>query len=248
MNIIDIHSHILPGVDDGSPDMEDSILMAELAVEGGVDTIIATSHGNMTNLTNEGSRKTSEKEHTDLILKTLSDFREELGKRNIPLRIYPGMEIFSTPDAAKLLKEGILLPLAEGPYCLMEFDFEDPVSVCTRRIEEMLDAGFRPIIAHPERYTCVQEDPDTVREWIRLGCQLQVNRGSILGRFGEDVYQEAWRLLDDDLVTYIGSDAHSPYFRTTYMKDVYEVISEEYSSAMADRLMRGNAETFLLGR
>ena len=242
--MIDIHAHILPGVDDGSPDMEDSILMAQLALEGGVDTIIATPHGN---LSEDGDIRAQEREHTMAVRRALAELRMELQRRSIPLRICSGMEIFATEDAAELLKDGILLPLLEGPYCLIEFDFGDSAAVCGRRITEMLEAGWKPIIAHPERYDCVQDDPYLAKRWMRMGCQLQINRGSILGSFGREPHTAAWELLEMDLVSYIGSDAHSPYQRTTYMQDVYGVISDAFSVRRANKLLKENAAYYLLG-
>ena len=242
--MIDIHAHILPGVDDGSPDMEDSILMADLAVESGVDTIIATPHGNWS----EGSsRDLQEREHTAQVRQALKSLRTELKKRSIPLRVLSGMEIYATRDMTQLLSEGILLPMLEGPYILMEFDFQDTASLCTRRIGEVLDAGWNPIIAHPERYECIQRDVHTAREWIRMGCQLQANRGSILGSFGRKPRKAVWELLRAGMITYIGSDAHSPYHRTTYMKDVYELLCDELSRHKARKLTEENAAEYLLG-
>ena len=239
----DIHIHILPAVDDGSEDMEDSILMAQLAVEGGVDSIIATPHGNLS----EGhDRDLEEEEHTDLVRDTLEEFRAEIARRGIPLTVYPGMEIFSTPDAADLLREGTLLPMCGGPFCLMEFGFEDPAYVCKERIGEMLELGYRPIIAHPERYECVQRSLKTALDWIYMGCQLQANRGSILGRFGKKPHRTVWEMLRQDMLTYIGSDAHSPYARTPYMMDVYEILSEDFSPRMAQKLLDENAHYYLL--
>lgn len=242
--MIDIHAHIIPGVDDGSPDMADSILMAELAVESGVDVIIATPHGNMS----EGyDRQEQEKEHTGLIRERMRELRAEIQRRKMPLTILQGMEIFSTPDSADMLKEGILLPLNGTSHCLIEFDFEDSAQECTERIEEMLDIGFRPVIAHPERYTCIQHNISVAKQWISLGCQLQVNRGSIMGSFGRKPRRTVWEMLDQNMVTYIGSDAHSPYFRTTFMGDVYEVIADEFGNSTAEKLLKENAKEYLLG-
>ena len=239
----DMHIHILPDVDDGSEDMQDSLLMAQLALEGGVDTIICTPHGNLS----EGyDRAFAEEEHTDLIRDTYEQFQTELKRRGIPLKVHLGMEIYSTPDSAELLKNGTLLTMCGGPYCLIEFGFEDPAAMCTRRIEEMLDAGFRPIIAHPERYECVQRTVKTALEWVYMGCQLQGNRGSILGRFGKRPHRAVWEMLRNDMITYIGSDAHSPYARTPYMQDVYEILSEDFSPKTAKRLLSENAEKYLL--
>ena len=241
--MVDIHIHILPDVDDGSQDMEDSILMASLALEGGVNTIIATPHGNMS----EGiRRKAEEHEHTSLVREVYGDFCRELKKRGIPLQVYLGMEIFSTPDSAEMLRQGFLLPMPGTNRCLIEFDFGDSADMCTRRIEEMLEAGYTPIIAHPERYTCVQKDLSLAAEWVYMGCQLQANRGSILGSFGKKPHRVAWALLQNDLLTYVGSDAHSPYSRTPYMQDVYDVISDDFSPRTAARLLYENAQDYLL--
>ena len=239
----DIHIHILPGVDDGSQDMEDSLLMASLALEGGVDTIIATPHGNMS----EGAYlKEEEQEHTSMIREVFEEFRQEIDKRNLPLKVHLGMEIFSTPGAAAMLQQGILLPMNDRGVCMIEFGFEDSALICRRRIEEMLDIGMSPIIAHPERYTCVQRDVRTAEEWVYMGCRLQANRGSILGRFGRKPNRAVWEMLNRGMITFIGSDAHSPYSCTPYMKDVYEIISEEFSPKTAARLLGDNAREYLL--
>ena len=103
------------------------------------------------------------------------------------------------------------------------------------------------MIAHPERYRCVQESESGIAKWKNRGCLLQVNRGSIFGRFGSGAKQCVDRLLDQHMVTCIASDAHKPYERTTYMADVKEYMEQEYSFEYSKKLLYDNPKRILEG-
>lgn len=238
-DMIDIHTHILPGVDDGAEDLTDALLMAELAAESGVHTIIATPHGNIPGGVN--LEKSAE------LKNRLRDLQEKIWERGVPLQLLSGMEIYVTEDVAEKMKDGKVLSLNESDYYLIEFGFFADAGWITDRLEEIRAMGGVPVIAHPERYVCIQKKPEIAADWIDLGCQLQMNKGSIFGKFGRASFYAADRLLGNDCITYVASDAHSPYHRTTYMKDIQEFLQEEYSSAFANRLLQENPQRFLLG-
>lgn len=237
--MVDIHTHILPGVDDGSPDLLDSMLMAELAAESDVNTIFATPHSHVAGETPE--------EHLAHIRESFQRLEEEIRKRKIPLLLVQGMEIFCGPDLRELLENGLALPLGDSGRYLIEFRFGEGAATCRRHIETVLEWGGHPVIAHPERYDCIQQDRNEAKRWSDMGCQLQVNRGSAFGHFGRAAQKAAVRMLRDRLVTYVASDAHSPYRRTTFMGDIREYLCEEYSAELATRLLEGNARRYLLG-
>jgi len=114
--MIDLHTHILPGLDDGSPDMEESLAMAELAVEGGVHTLVATPHSN---------QRGRFENYTSVKLRSaFDDFRKAVEDRNLPLRVLPGMEIFCTDDIRILIESGFLTGLNHSDYYLIEFPFD----------------------------------------------------------------------------------------------------------------------------
>lgn len=237
--MIDIHAHILPYVDDGADDMADALLMAELAVESGVRAVIATPHSNI-----PGEFKTYE--GTEL-QRRVSDLQERIARRGLPLTLLCGMEIYGTEDTAGKIQSGKLISLNGSGYYLVEFGFHKDGEWITAILESIRDLGVVPVVAHPERYVCIQRDPGLALDWIDMGCQLQMNRGSIFGKFGRASFYAADELLKNDWITYVASDAHSPYQRTTYMRDIYEFLKEEFSRSRARRLLTENAEQYLLG-
>lgn len=238
--MIDIHTHILPGVDDGAEDLTDAVLMAELAAESGVEVLFATPHSN---LLEEPWEELHERQNSSFLL-----LKQQIEARGIPLRLLRGMEIFVTEDVPEKIRNGSLLSLNDSGYYLVEFDFFASGRWIGEMLERICALGVIPIVAHPERYTCVQKHPEMVRDWMDLGAQLQMNRGSIFGKFGRASFRAADWLLHEDWITYIASDAHSPYRRTTYMKDIQEFLQEEYSYEKARRILLENPQRFLLSK
>lgn len=230
--MIDIHAHILPGIDDGASDMKSALEMAALAVESGVTILTATPHssvyGRKRNFWNQ-----------ELIQRVL-DFRAALEKENIPLQIAPGMEIFGTPEVPELLKQRKMLGLNGSDYPLVEFAFTNFAAQATEILEDIISIGMRPVVAHPERYEYVQKDPSILNLWVEMGCLLQVNKGSLLGNFGRNEKYLAFELVERNFAFAVASDAHSPYVRTTWMGDVKQLLVEEFSEQKAQQLLHGN--------
>lgn len=229
--MIDLHSHILPRLDDGSRSMEESLAMAHLAVKSGVRAMVATPH-----CTQGRAREV----HAGWLL-----LREALEDARIPLRLYPGMEIMGTPDTARLLREGQLFTLNGSRYPLIEFPFQAAAREITGILESVAQDGFVPLVAHPERYECVHEDPGCINTWKKMGCLFQVNRGSLLGRFGSTIQDMAFSMVDRGFATVVASDAHSPRMRTPWLRDVYGMLHEEFSPAAARYLLVRNPRSIL---
>jgi len=230
--MIDIHSHILPMLDDGAFDYDESMEMADMAARSGVRILVATPHSNQDGM--------YENFYSDVLQGRFNALRDAIIEEGIPLDLKLGMEIMSSERAAKRLSAGKLIGLNRGRYCLMEFWFDELPEVMEADLRAVLETGRVPVIAHPERYDCVQDEPELVEHFCRLGCKTQVNKGSVLGRFGRRVEAAAWRLLDDRLVTCIGSDAHKPYMRTTDMAEIRSCISRFYSPDYAYELLSKN--------
>ena len=227
--MIDIHSHILPGIDDGSPDMEQSLAMAALAVEGGTHHLVATPHSNQVgrfeNYASDG--------HLDRLFRI---FRRELDRAEIPLTVSLGMEIFASDDLYEKIRDHRLISLNGSRYYLVEFHFDEDPLIIRRYLSSVFRAGGVPLIAHPERYFCVQDTPALIYDWLQDGCLAQINKGSLFGRFGRDAMRTANTLLFNGLVSCIGSDAHSPYRRTTHMRDT-ELYLQEHLGPDITRLI-----------
>lgn len=235
--MIDIHAHILPGVDDGSPSLASSLEMARLALESGVDAMIATPHCNLP----EGDGML----WADALARRTEALSAALAEERIPLRLYAGMEIFGMPDTADKLRDGRLCTLASSRYPLIEFPFHDYGLEATELLGRVLDLGLRPIVAHPERYRYAQEEPRLLNLWADMGCLLQVNRGSLLGRFGPRAEALGSSLVARGFAAFVASDAHTSVVRTPWMRDVQELLRREYSQRSARLLLEENAERVL---
>ena len=237
--MLDIHIHILPGLDDGSPDMDTSLAMADIALRSGVTRLIVTPHSNqMGRFENFASPSLA------------ADFRrlkEALEAENLPLRIYPGMEIFADLDLKEKIQRGALYGLNRKNYYLVEFPFDAGIEWMNDRIEDMMDCGVIPLIAHVERYYNIQDYPPQVYEWIQMGCRIQINKGSIFGRFGGRCKGCADLLLDHGLVTAVASDAHGINARTPWLRDGYEELERRYGSRAPELLLEENPRHILKG-
>ena len=214
--MIDIHAHILPDLDDGSEDMEESLEMAELAVESGVEIMAATPHSNQM-----GRFENSQSEQ---LRNAFEQLRTVLKEEKIPLKIVNGMEIFASEDIAQKIKNKQLSGINGTDYYLVEFPFDADPWWIRECLEDIFDTGKIPLIAHPERYFCIQDYPELIYEWVQNGCVTQMNKGSILGRFGRNVMETARILLRNDLISCIASDAHRSYIRTPHMGEAKKAL------------------------
>ena len=229
--MIDLHSHILPEQDDGARNLQDSLAMARMAVDSGVTVMVATPH-----CVSDRSRE---------VFGAWQLLREALAETGIPLRLLLGMEIFGTPDTVRMLQDGKLFTLNGSRYPLVEFSFYSDAAEETRILRSLCNAGYQPLVAHPERYRYIQEDPRILNSWCRMGCLLQVNKGSLLGRFGRAAQETAMELVERGFVTVVASDAHSPRMRTPWMEEVRRMLSETASPHCARALLEENPRKIL---
>lgn len=229
--MIDLHSHILPEQDDGARNLQDSLAMARMAVDSGVTVMVATPH-----CVSDRSRE---------VYGAWQLLREALEESGIPLRLLLGMEIFGTPDTLRLLQERKLFTMNGSRYPLVEFSFYSDGSEESRILRSLCNAGYRPMVAHPERYRYVQENPGLLNSWHRMGCLLQVNKGSLLGRFGHTAQETAMELVERGFAAVVASDAHSPRMRTPWMKEVRSMLSETISPRCARVLLEENPRKIL---
>ena len=237
MRYVDIHCHILPELDDGSYHIGDSLQMADMAVSDNTVGIVCTPH------------------HIPGCLYTYADMKAvfqrttaTLRDKNIPLTLYPGQEIFLSDSISAIIRDleaGQMFTLNHSAYPLVEFDpFEKEESVI-RKLSRLISHGFVPIVAHPERYAFMNEDPDIAWELHDLGALLQVNKGSLKGFFGPEAAETSYFLLENRLADFVASDAHSPHVRTPQLHEAHEWISENFSYRYADYLLMENPELVL---
>ena len=205
--MIDIHSHILFGVDDGAGNAEDSLIMAETAAENGVKQMIMTPH--CCEADGFANFNTAE------LTARFDSMRAMMKENEIPLKLYNGMEVFSTPRLGEQIDEGKLLTLAGSKYLLMEFAFGETDEFMERSLQTVFERGLIPVIAHPERYYFIQDEPAFLEHCALCGAVVQLNKGSLTGMFGRHAKKTARWCLEHGCVHIIASDAHGPYRRTT---------------------------------
>ena len=234
--MIDIHAHILPGLDDGATDIEDAVEMARIAWQNGTTAIIATPHCNLPGTYDNYFGKA----YIDVYDQTV----EAVRKAGLDIQILPGMEAFATYDLPDLIVDQKIMPLNQSRYILIEFAFEENPDYAEDILSRVKAVGARPVIAHPERYGFIQDDMRSgmriVKKWSREGYIFQINKSSFLGKFGRGTMDTAYKLLDNGIVTAIASDAHGVEFRTTNMLDVYEELEKSYSRKELQILFQEN--------
>ncbi len=230
--MIDIHCHILFGVDDGSFGLSESVEMAKVAAASGTTDIIATPHANAPDMDSN--------EWGENLENRLNTLNSALMDARIPVAVHPGQELFCSGDIIPRIKNGDFITLNKSRYILVEFDFYSSIEPILEYCEELVSIGLVPVIAHPERFAAVKEDEYSVNRLKKRGCLLQVNAGSLFGAFGRTSESIAHELMDGMLADFVASDAHSPYVRTPFIADAHEMISEMYSPEYAELLLHDN--------
>ena len=201
--MIDIHSHILPAIDDGAETLEESLAMARLAVAGGVTDMICSSH----------SAELFELGPQAALQERVKILQAAVDAAAIPLRLWPGMEIFLTPETPRHLAAGRAWGLAGGRYVLVEVPYEPWPTYTEQTLFELQVAGYLPILAHPERDVAIQHDPNVLYRLVERGILAQVTTGAFDGHFGAATRRCAITLCEHGLVQILASDAHSAYDR-----------------------------------
>lgn len=230
--MIDIHTHILPGLDDGAEDIYDTLEMARTAADIGVTTIVATPHCNIPGLFDNYFGRG----YVEVFQKAVKAIRQE----GIPVELLPGMEVFATYDLPDLIVDGKIMPLNQSRYFLIEFAFDEDPDYAAHILEKVCSIGAKPVVAHAERYDFIQKEPRIADYWRNMGYVIQVNKGSFMGRFGGHARTAAFDMMQNDIVSVVASDAHSPVRRTTYMLDAYEELCGRYPKEKVDTLFRDN--------
>ncbi|MDH3975288.1 MAG: tyrosine protein phosphatase [Deltaproteobacteria bacterium] len=214
--MIDIHSHLLPAVDDGADDIEETIALAMAATEAGTEIMVATPH------TLNGVYRNSRPN----ILRQVKSVGEIIGEKKIPLKILPGADVALTPELIPCLESGDLMTINDaGKYILVELPpYYDPEKI-HKIIFHLQVNGITPIITHPERDALILKNPDILRALIDRGCLSQITAMSITGGFGRTVEVFSKRLIECSLVHIIASDCHSIDKRGPSMQGAYQIVS-----------------------
>lgn len=197
--MIDMHAHILPGVDDGPATLEESMELLAQAVKEGITDIIATPHAYSPHYDVQ----------KDVVLKKMELVKKETKKLGIPINIHEGQEIRIQDNTIEMLQEEKALSLAQSKYVLLELPSSGIPAYTVQIIQGILHLDKVPIIAHPERNRAVAEKPSRLKKLINHGAVTQITAGSLAGHFGKKIQQLSLDLVDANLVHTYGSDVHS---------------------------------------
>ncbi|MEF9992385.1 MAG: CpsB/CapC family capsule biosynthesis tyrosine phosphatase [Romboutsia sp.] len=230
--MIDIHCHIIPGVDDGAKDLEESLEMAKIAQSEGIKTIINTSHYNM-----EFDYIMGEK-----LLIELDKFNNILKKKKINVDVKIGNELYYSEDFLETIESKEFYTLNNSRYVLIEFSPTRFPKQLMEIVYELKIRGYIPILAHVERYREVQDDPRIIEDAVKEGALVQINASTVLGKGSKGAVRVSELLLNSNLVHFIATDAHGSNRRRPVIRKAYDYISRKYGECMADRLFVKNPE------
>lgn len=227
LGLVDMHCHILFGVDDGAKDLETSMEMIKLAYEDGIRTILLTPHYHP-------KRGMASVDEVYDAYETLSD----QARHEFPdLALYLGREVYYTSDHAEKMEEHEELRICGGRNVLIEFSTGTPADYILRAVDNVIMMGFTPIVAHIERYACTLEHRDLVEDVKDKGTYIQINADSVLGENGFATQRLVKWLLKNELVDFIASDAHDARNRTPKLSKCYRYVAKKYGAEYADYCM-----------
>ena len=230
MKLCDLHTHLLPGVDDGASTVEYALQMLRNAAASDVELLAVTPHCN---------RPYEKSNYLDDSL--LDRFLQlQQAAKDIPVHLVLGAEVLVDELLPQLLCQNKIPTINGSRYLLTEFPADASPDFFQDTLQSILALGYIPLIAHPERYLAVCQMPQIVGPWLDMGCHLQLTGGSIMGEYGKTAQHTAVFLLQQDLVACVASDAHGLHHRSNFLLDVYNHLSLRYSKHYAGCLMYEN--------
>jgi Capsular polysaccharide biosynthesis protein len=237
--MIDIHSHILPGLDDGAKNIEETLEMVTQLQAAGFHTLIATPH------VMEGRDYLTPRE----IIEVTEQVRQQLDEAGILVKILPGAENYIFPNMAKWACEGKLLTLGNcGKYLLLELPMMEIPRYTEQVFFDLQVKGFTPVLAHPERNRALTDEPERLVDWARKGILFQLNIKSISGKYGSKAQQLAELMLRSDFIHFLGSDVHSVSRNESTYQEAHEEVRGIIGENKFQELAEGNALDVLEGR
>ncbi|WP_127345758.1 tyrosine-protein phosphatase [Lactobacillus amylolyticus] len=237
MTLVDIHCHILPGIDDGSKDWKTSLKLARDAVKDGVTHAVCTPHTLNGRYLN----------HKEDVIKLTDEYQQRLKEARIPLTVFPGQEVRISGDLPQALEDDDILFLDEdGRYMLLEFPSDDVPAYSQDMIFKVMQRGITPIIVHPERNNRILKRPTILQNLIKQGCLVQITASSYVGTFGKDIEEMSRKFIEAGQCACFASDAHDLPKRQYEYSEALEKLSNEFGSEKAQEF-RDNAQAIVNG-
>ena len=233
--MVDLHCHILPGLDDGPDTMEESLEMAETAIADGITHVVATPHSN-------------DRFWFDFsqVRRLLDELQARIGNR---LRFATGCDLHLNAENLGLLrKQPKHYCINQRDYLLVEFNEISIPPAMDRTLHEMQLSGLRLIVTHPERNVILRTHPERLREWVRRGCFVQVTSNALTGGFGPTAQQIGLQWIGEGIVHFAASDAHNNRNRPLRLQTAYDVVADQFGEEKARALFVENPHAAFEGR
>jgi protein-tyrosine phosphatase len=226
--MVDLHCHILPGLDDGPATIDISLAMAEEAIADGITHVVATPH--------------CSSDHQFDFARVRAARDELSGKIGHRLKLATGSDFHLNHENLQLLRrdDRAQYCLNQKDYLLVEFnEFSIPPSM-NQTLHDIQLLGLHPVITHPERNGILRTQPDRLLQWVRVGCYVQVTAGSLSGVFGRRAQDDAWNWIGQGLIHFVSSDAHNTARRPLKLRFAYDAVAERFGPEKADALFLAN--------
>lgn len=227
--MLDLHCHILPGVDDGALTLDDSLAMAEKAISQGITHLMCTPHHNNGKYSNPANQ----------VIEQVARLQQELDQRNLNLTLLEGQEVRITGTLLEDIAKGdILFTDLDDTYILLEFPTGEVPAYTEQLFFQLLSQGHTPVIVHPERNAVFRKDPNELIPFLEMGVLTQLTAPSIVGVFGKEIQKTAKQMLKNNMLYMVASDAHNLRQRGFYLKEACEIIRKEYGQSKVDEMMQ----------
>lgn len=227
--MIDLHCHILPGVDDGAKTLDDSLDMARKAISQGITYLMCTPHHNNGKYSNPANQ----------VIDQVARLQQELDQRNLNLTLLEGQEVRITGTLLEDIAKGeILFTDLDDTYILIEFPTGEVPAYTEQLFFKLMSQGHTPVIVHPERNAVFRKDPNELLPFLEMGVLTQLTAPSIVGVFGKDIQKTAKQMLKHNMLHMVASDAHNLRNRTFYMKEACETIRKEFGQTKVEEMMK----------
>ena len=236
--MIDIHTHIIPSIDDGSKSVEETFELFKEAAEAGFTDIILTPHYI------NGYYETN----TNIREYWVKSLQETLNKLEIPIRVFVGNEIYICENMDELISNNIVSPLNNSKYILFELPMNTNVAYLEKIIFRIINIDKIPILAHPERYSYVQKDISIIEKLRQQGVLFQANYGSIVGLYGDDTRKTLEKLLKKDLIDFVASDVHIKKSIYTVVDDAKKRLKKIIGNDKLEKLTTYNPQKIILNK
>lgn len=237
MVMVDLHCHLLPGVDDGSKSMEISLRLAKEATENGVTHALLTPHHMNGRYVN----------HKQDVIRRTKKFQEQLKSHDIPLKVFPGQEVRINGQLLVALDEDdILFADTSNRYLMLEFPDDDVPHYTNQMIFDLQQRGITPVIVHPERNTKIIAKPELLYQLLEKGCLSQITASSYVGSFGKKVENFSRQLIEAGQGYAFASDAHNLPGRKYEMRQAFEKLSQEFGGELVEQY-QNNARSIING-